>query len=144
MNMTAIESRITEEARRRANEQLKGFGVLSILEPFALDPETTITLEGPSKKSAFGSNNSATLTISEFDEAFRKSIFNTLTDRISELLLEQFVEKTADVDLAAFEIANQEPQEKANDTATRETRNSKPGIKVFNVTRTTIPLGKIS
>jgi hypothetical protein len=132
MNMKPIESRITEEARRRASEQLKGFSVLSLLEPFALDLETTITIDGP-KRTNSGYGNSATLSLSEFDEAFRKSLFNTLTERIAELLLEQFVERTADVDLAAFEIANREPQEKENDRATRE----------WNVTRRTIPIGAV-
>lgn len=138
MNMKPIESRITEEAKRRASEELKGFSVLSVLEPFSLDPETEITIAGPHKTNS-GYGNSATLTISQFDEAFRQSIFKTLTDRISEVLLQQFVEKTAGVDLTAFEITNQEPQEKTA-TVKPETQNSKPSITPFKITRRTVDI----
>jgi len=72
MNMNPIETRITEEARKRANVRLADFSIIPLLEKFKLDQNEKISIVGPQRNSHFP--NRVEVTIEELNEALRESL----------------------------------------------------------------------
>jgi hypothetical protein len=108
MDMSAIEQRITEEAKNRASQMLEGFSITASLEPFGLDPETSITIAGPRKQQR--PDNSVDLRLDKLDEAFRKAIFDALTRSIEDRLATQFAAQTQSIDLSTLVIPSEAPK----------------------------------
>jgi hypothetical protein len=88
MNMTPLEERIMEEARKRASKQLEGFSILPLLEPFGLSLDTTLNVDGPWSNRHI--SNSVNLTIEQLNESLSKAkdeareIAKELVERLKE------------------------------------------------------------